>query len=898
MLKSPPFILVDGSSYLFRAYHALPALTNSQGMATGAIVGVINMLHKLLKEYKPTYIGVIFDAKGDTFRHRLYPEYKATRPPMPDDLAEQIVPLHQIIQAMGLPLIMVDDVEADDVIGTLAKQAKEKGWKTLISTGDKDLAQLVDESTTLINTMQDELLNIDTVKEKFKVRPDQIIDYLALMGDSADNIPGVPKCGKVTAIKWLTLYDNVEQLIIKADEIKGKIGESLRANLDLLQLSKQLTTIKLDVPLEVKLTDLQIKAADSEKLQHYYLEIESKRLLATLDKDKKTTTPLIKTNYICLNNKTEFKVWIEKIINAPYFAFDTETTSLDYMQAEIVGVSFAIKEGEAVYCPFGHDDLLEITTQLDKEWVLAQLKPILENPNIAKVGQNLKYDQQVLKNHQIELKGIADDTMLASYVFNPTATHHNMTDLAQKYLKLKTTSFEEIAGKGKKQLTFNQISIEKATFYAAEDADITLRLHHFFHPLLVKESNLYTIYKTMEIPLISVLSQMERTGIILDSAMLKQQSQDLAVQINSLTEQAYQIAGRSFNLASPKQIGKIFFEELNYPIISKTAKGLPSTGEAVLQALAEQDYSLAKIILEHRGLAKLKSTYTDKLPEMIQSKTGRLHTAYHQAVTATGRLSSSDPNLQNIPIKTPEGRQIRQAFIPQENWLMLAADYSQIELRIMAHLSKDNGLLDAFKANKDIHSATAAEIYQLDNINKVSKIQRRAAKAVNFGLIYGISAFGLAKQIGSTKTEAKEIMERYFERYPKIKTYMEEIRNLAREKGYIETILGRRLYLPEINSRNYQRRGAAERAAINAPMQGSAADIIKQSMLNIHAWLTAEQPKIQMLLQVHDELVFEVHPDAIELAQKRIKQEMESAIQLTVPLIVEIGIGKNWEQAH
>ena len=893
MSQTPPFILIDASSYLFRAYHALPPLANSRGEPTGAIVGTVNMINKLIKDYQPQYIGVVFDDKGPTFRHKLYPEYKANRPPIPDDLLNQIEPLHQIIKAMGLPLIIAPDVEADDVIGTLAQQAEKMGWQTVISTGDKDLAQLVSQQTTLINTMNNQVLDIAGVVEKFKVQPEQIIDYLALMGDTADNIQGIPKCGKVTAAKWLNQYQSVDQLIQQADQIKGKIGENLRNNIKTLTLAKQLTTLKLDVHLNINPADLTIKEADKTKLKSHFQQIESKRLLATLE--QKETIEIV-TEYECILEKDQLQNWLKKIKEADYFAFDTETTSLDYMQAQVVGVSFAVEAGKAAYCPFAHTDLLA-DKQLDRTWVLEQLKPLLEDPTLLKVGQNLKYDKAVLLNHQIDLQGIKDDTMLQSYILNATASRHNMDALAKKYLQIQTTKFEDIAGKGKKQLTFDQIPLDIASNYAAEDADITLRLYQYFNPLLIAEKSLNTLYQELEIPLMPILMQMERTGIALNSTLLNQQSQSLAVKINALELQAYEVAGHKFNLNSPKQIGQIFFEELNYPIITKTAKGAPSTGEAVLQTLAEDNYPLAQIILEHRSLAKLKSTYTDKLPALINSKTGRLHTSYHQAVTATGRLSSSDPNLQNIPIRSAEGRQIRQAFIPQQGWIMLAADYSQIELRIMAHLSADKGLVDAFQNNQDIHRATAAEINQLDNLQQVTKEQRRAAKAVNFGLIYGMSAFGLSKQLGIERQAAQTMIDRYFERYPKVQDYMEETRVLARKQGYIETLYGRRLYLPDINSKNFQRRSGAERAAINAPMQGTAADIIKKSMLSVAAWLKTEK-QTKMLLQVHDELVFEVHPDNLENSRQQIKQKMEQAVTLSVPLIVDIGTGQNWDEAH
>jgi DNA polymerase-1 len=902
MNKQAPFILVDGSSYLFRAYHALPPLTNSRGEATGAIVGVINMLRKLLDEYQPTHMAVVFDAPGKTFRDDLYAEYKANRPPMPDELRGQIQPLLDIVQAMGLPLLIIKGVEADDVIGTLAHQASQQGIDTLVSTGDKDMAQLVNDHVTLINTMSDTLLDRAGVMEKFSVQPEQIIDYLALMGDTVDNIPGVPKCGPKTAAKWLAEYGTLDALMQRADEIKGKVGENLRASLGQLPLSRELTTIKLDVELPFQPQELQPKAPDIETLRAHYQRIESRRLLASLDEAdtaeaQEEPATGIPTDYQTVLDKDAFNVWLEQLQKAEVFAFDTETTSLDYMQAEIVGVSFSVEPGKAAYVPVAHN-YPGAPEQLGRDWVLAQLKPLLEANKPAKLGQNLKYDMSVLANYGIQLKGIAYDTMLESYVANAGGGRHDMDSLAERYLNHKTIHFEDIAGKGAKQLTFDQIPLEQAGPYAAEDADITLRLHHAIWPNIESEEDLAKLLCEMEVPLLSVLSRIERTGVLVDSQMLLQQSQQLAQQLHQLEQQAYGIAGRHFNMGSPKQIGQIFFEELELPVISKTPKGAPSTAESVLQELAEMGHELPTVLLQHRGLAKLKSTYTDKLPEMVNPATGRVHTSYHQAVAATGRLSSSDPNLQNIPIRSEEGRRIRQAFVPQKGWRMAAADYSQIELRIMAHLSDDVGLLKAFAEGADIHRATAAEVFGADSLEAVTDNQRRSAKAINFGLIYGMSAFGLAKQLGIERGAAQEYVDLYFGRYPGVKIFMDTTRESARKKGYVETLFGRRLYLPEINARNQMRRAAAERTAINALMQGTAADTIKRAMLSVDTWLQNDKPDVQMLMQVHDELVFEIAPDILDSAIENIKQRMQNAAELKVPLIVDIGIGNNWDEAH
>jgi DNA polymerase-1 len=903
-MSKPPFILVDGSSYLFRAYHALPPLTNSQGKPTGAIVGVINMIKKLMAEYQPEHMAVVFDAPGKTFRDDMYAEYKANRPPAPDELKQQIQPLHDIIRAMGLPLLIIDGVEADDVIGTLTRQASAKGMDTLVSTGDKDMAQLVDKHVTLINTMSGTVMDRQGVYDKFAVWPEQIIDYLALMGDTVDNIPGVYKCGPKTAAKWLAEYQTLDQVIENAGEIKGKIGENLRDALDQLPLSRELTTIKTDVDLEFSPEQLSPKEADTQKLRELFSEIEARRLLADLDKgdssaaEVESSGPKIETDYSIVLTEPELDTWLDKIKKAPLFAFDTETTSLNYMQAELVGVSFCIEAGEAAYVPVAHS-YPGAEDQLSRDTVLEKLKPILEDEAIKKVGQNLKYDMSVLARYDINLQGIAFDTMLESYVLDSTGSRHNMDALAEKYLNHTTIHFEDIAGKGKKQLTFDQIEIEKAGPYAAEDADITLRLHQVLWPQLEPETRLAELLRTLEVPLLTVLSRIERNGVRIDTALLNEQSNELARRLHDLEQQAYAIAGREFNMGSPKQIGQIFFEELELPVVAKTPKGAPSTAENVLQELAEMGHELPGLLLEHRGLSKLKSTYVDTLPKMVDPDTGRVHTSYHQAVAATGRLSSSDPNLQNIPVRTEEGRKIRKAFIPANDHVMVAADYSQIELRIMAHLSADKGLLDAFSRGLDVHSATAAEVFAVDSLDAVTSDQRRSAKAVNFGLIYGMSAFGLAKQLNIGRAEAQSYVDLYFERYPGVKDFMDSTRELAHEKGFVETIFGRRLYLPEINSRNGMRRQAAERTAINAPMQGSAADIIKRAMLDVDGWLLQQNnASMKMLMQVHDELVFEIHRDNLESSISEIKSRMENAAKLNVPLVVDVGQGMNWEEAH
>ncbi|MCG9697988.1 DNA polymerase I [Shewanella sp. Isolate11] len=912
-----PLILVDGSSYLYRAYYAPPHLTNSKGEATGAVYGVINMLRSLLKQYKPSQMAVVFDAKGKTFRNDMYADYKAHRPPMPDDLRSQIDPLHRIIRALGLPLVCIPGVEADDVIGTIATQASKEGRAVLISTGDKDMAQLVDSNVTLINTMTNTILGPDEVTEKFGVGPELIIDLLALQGDKADNIPGLPGVGEKTALAMLQGLGGIRQIINEADklpELGFRGSKTMPAKIaehgEMLQLSYELATIKLDVELEQDWHQLNISPADNDELIKCYGEMEFKRWLAEVldgkgtnsstnddETDDESTAPVnIDTDYSTILTWEAFDEWFTLLSKAELVAFDTETTSLNYMQAKLVGLSFAVEAGKAAYLPLAHD-YPDAPQQLDSEQVLARLKPLLEDANIKKVGQNLKYDMSILANVGITLRGVAFDTMLESYVFNSVASKHNMDDLALKYLGHKNISFEEIAGKGAKQLTFNQIPLETAAPYAAEDADITLRLHQHLWPRLQKASELASVFSDIELPLLTVLSQIERQGVLVDSMLLSQQSDELARKIDELEQKAYEIAGETFNLSSTKQLQQLFFEKLGYPVIKKTPKGAPSTAEEVLVELA-LDYPLPKILLEHRSLTKLKSTYTDKLPLMIDANTGRVHTSYHQANAATGRLSSSEPNLQNIPIRTEEGRRIRHAFIANKGRKILAADYSQIELRIMAHLSQDEGLLTAFAEGKDIHRATAAEVFGV-SFDEVTTEQRRRAKAVNFGLIYGMSAFGLARQLDIPRAEAQQYIDTYFKRYPGVLKYMEETRAAAAEQGYVSTLFGRRLYLPAIKDRNAMRRQAAERAAINAPMQGTAADIIKKAMIAVANWIASDtHGEIDMIMQVHDELVFEVDSDKAESLQQKVCELMAKAAKLDVELLAEAGIGDNWEQAH
>jgi len=898
---APPFILVDGSSYLYRAFHALPELSTSDGQQTGAIYGVLNMLRKLVETYRPQHMAVVFDAKGKTFRDALFEQYKANRPSMPEELSSQVGPLLELVQAMGLPMLQVPGVEADDVIGTLAVQASEAGMDTVISTGDKDLAQLVNSRVMLINTMNDSTLDEPGVLDKFGVRPDQIIDYLALVGDTSDNIPGIPKVGPKTAAKWLKQYGSLDELVAHADEIKGKVGESLREHLDQLALSKQLATIRCDVELEAKPQDLQVRAPDIEQLRDGYRRLEFHNWLKRLDGDAEAGaeqdaapgTPA--TDYQTILTEAQFDTWLERLQQADLFGFDTETTSLDYMQAEIVGLSFAIEPGEAAYLPVAHD-YPGAPDQLSREQVLARLKPLLEDPRRTKLGHHLKYDRNVLANHGIRLDGIAYDSMLESYVLDSTASRHDLDSLCRKYLGHTNIKFEDVAGKGAKQLTFNQVPLETAVPYAAEDADMTLRLHQVLWPRLSQHEKLKSLFEDLERPLVYVLSDMERTGVKVDVTMLKQQSGELAARMQEVESAAYELAGEPFNMASPKQIQAILFERQALPVLAKTPKGAPSTAEPVLQELA-LDYPLPKLILEHRSLSKLKSTYTDKLPGQVNPVTGRVHTSYHQAVAATGRLSSSDPNLQNIPIRSAEGRRIRQAFVAEPGFEILAADYSQIELRIMAHLSGDAGLVQAFARGEDIHRATAAEVFGTTP-EQVSTEQRRSAKAINFGLIYGMSAFGLAKQLGIERGRAQDYVNLYFQRYPGVREYMDSTRELAREQGYVETLFGRRLYLPDINARNAARRQAAERTAINAPMQGTAADIIKKAMLSVSDWIKTRNNDVSMIMQVHDELVFEVSLTERQEVTEEIRQRMETAAQLSVPLVVDIGNGSNWDEAH
>lgn len=902
MADNKPLILVDGSSYLYRAFYALPPLQTTNGQPTGAVRGVISMLKSLLKEYQPQQMAVVFDAKGKTFRDDMYSEYKANRPPMPDDLRAQIEPLHTAVRLMGFPLLMVDGVEADDVIGTLCQQATEQGIDTIVSTGDKDMAQLVSDHVTLINTMNQSTMDRAGVIEKFGVAPEQIIDYLALVGDTVDNVPGVPKCGPKTAVKWLSSFGSLDELMQRADEVKGKIGENLRASLDMLPLSKALVTIKTDVPLEKNVTELALDPVNTDELITLFQSLEFKSWVTELqagqadgEEQETVSAAPVTTHYETIFTWDALATWLEKLNQAEVFAFDTETTSLNYMEARLVGVSFATAAGEAAYVPLDHC-YPGAPQQLELDKVLAALKPLLEGDTPKVIGQNLKYDKSVLAHYGINITAIAADTMLESYVVNSTGTRHDMDSLADKYLGHQTIHFEDIAGKGKKQLTFDQIAIEQASPYAAEDADITLRLHQALSAKLDKTPSLKPVFDTIELPLLSVLSKVERTGALIDADMLRQQSQQLAERMQQLETQAFDLAGETFNLASPKQLGQILYEKLELPIIKRTAKKAPSTAEDVLQELA-LDYPLPKVILEYRSVSKLKSTYTDKLPLLINSKTGRIHTSYHQAVTATGRLSSSDPNLQNIPVRTEEGRKIRQAFIARPGNKVVAADYSQIELRIMAHLSGDQGLLNAFNNGLDIHRATAAEVEGIA-IEAVTDDQRRSAKAVNFGLIYGMSAFGLAKQLGIGRKQAQHYIDAYFDKYPGVLEYMETTREAARSAGFVETIFGRRLYLPQINARNPMQRQAAERTAINAPMQGTAADIIKRAMIAVDQWLTQEALSAVVIMQVHDELVLEVPENELPTVQAGLIEHMGQAAELAVPLQVEVGVGDNWEQAH
>lgn len=925
-----PFILVDGSSYLYRAYHAFPPLTNSQGEPTGAMYGVLNMLRSLIIQYKPSHVAVVFDAKGKTFRDELYEEYKSNRPPMPDDLREQIAPLHEMVQAMGLPLLSISGVEADDVIGTLALKAAADGRDVLISTGDKDMAQLVTPKITLINTMTNVILGPDEVKEKYGVPPELIIDFLALMGDSSDNIPGVPGVGEKTALGLLQGLGSLDDIYQQLDNIatlsfRGAktLGAKMAEHEKVAKLSYKLATIKTDVELDKTFDDLVVNEPNLDQLLEMFTRYEFKRWISDLQNGgwlaqrstHKVAVPytseavepkeapvsanfpvITQENYEAVLTHESLARWVELLKKAPAFAFDTETDSLNNIDARLVGLSFAIEPGKAAYIPLRHE-YLDAPDQLPVNEVLAALKPILEDKNILKIGQNLKFDRGIMENEGIELNGIHFDTMLESYVLNSVSNRHDMDTLAEKYLNHKTTTFEEIAGKGKGQLTFNQIEVEQATLYAAEDADITLLLHQALYPQIDAIEPLKHVYRDIEMPLVPVLSRMERKGVLIDAQVLAVQSQEITQRLAEIEKETFALAGQEFNLSSPKQLQEILFDKLQLPVIKKTPKGAPSTNEEVLEELAHS-HELPRLILEHRGLAKLKSTYTDKLPLMVNSKTKRVHTSYHQAVTATGRLSSRDPNLQNIPVRNEEGRRIRQAFIAREGFKIVAADYSQIELRIMAHLSQDKGLLDAFAQGKDIHRATASEVFGIP-LEDVTSEQRRSAKAINFGLIYGMSAFGLSQQIGVERREAQRYMDLYFERYPGVLDYMERTRKQASEQGYVETLDGRRLYLPEINSKNAIRRKASEREAINAPMQGTAADIIKKAMIAVDNWICNECPAdVHMIMQVHDELVFEVRESYLENANIMIHKLMESSMELAIPLKVEVGIGNNWDEAH
>jgi DNA polymerase-1 len=894
-------VLVDGSSYLYRAYHALPKLTSSRGEPTGAVHGVLNMILKLAREEDTEHFAVVFDAPGKTFRDEMYEEYKANRPPMPDDLRQQIDPLLEAVPAMGLPMLRIEGVEADDVIGTLCRQAVSEGMEVLVSTGDKDMTQLVEDKITLVNTMSGTLLDRDGVKKKFDVYPEQIIDYLALVGDSSDNIPGVPKVGAKTAAKWLNEYGSVESIIKNAESIKGKVGESLRENIDRLRLSQELATIRQDVELSQGPKDLKRSDGDAAKLKALYERLELRTLLRQMSADGVDDSTAEKPKaqrkgkYQTIFKKAEFDAWLKEIEKAKLTAIDTETTSINYMQAELVGISLSVKPGEAAYIPLAHD-YPGAPKQLDRDFVLASLKDFLEDPDKKKLGHHLKYDAHIFARYGIALRGMQFDSMLESYVLNSVATRHDMDSTARFYLGIDTIHYEDVAGKGAKQLTFNEIDLEQAAPYAAEDADITLQLHEHLWKELGKIKTLKSVYTDIEQPLVPVLLGMEESGVLIDRDMLKKQSKALAKKMAGLEADAHDLAGGPFNLGSPKQLQQILFEELGLPVIRKTPKGQPSTAEDVLQELADE-YDLPRIILDYRSVSKLKSTYTDKLPEQIDADTGRIHTSYHQAVAATGRLSSTDPNLQNIPIRTPEGRKIRQAFVAPEKTVLLAADYSQIELRIMAHLSADPGLLDAFSGDLDIHKATAAEVFEL-RPEEVTDDHRRSAKAINFGLMYGMSAFGLGKQLGISRHEAQEYVDLYFDRYPGVKKFMDDTREQARQKGFVETIFGRRLYLPDINDRNAQRRQYAERSAINAPMQGSAADIIKRAMIAVQDWIDSSNAPVRMIMQVHDELVFEVDESSVDEISNEVDAMMCAAADLAVPIEVHAGVGKNWDEAH
>jgi DNA polymerase-1 len=925
MNTRPDLVLVDGSSYLYRAFHALPPFTNSRGEPTGAVFGVLNMLNKFLKDYEPERIAVVFDASGKTFRDELFTEYKAHRPPMPDDLRAQIEPLFAAVKGLGLPILREQGVEADDVIGTLACAAAKQDLSVLISTGDKDMAQLVSPKITLINTMSNTVLDRDGVKNKFDVWPEQIIDYLALVGDSSDNIPGIDKVGPKTAAKWLGQYSTLDQLVADAANVSGKVGENLRAGLGMLELARKLATIRTDIPLPLSLDELKRRPPDVDALRALYTKLELRNLLRQLEGSGTGVTPTAPDApaasgqpaiqgapaagisdgaqiiaaapriYETITTTAQLDEWLELLEAAELFAFDTETTSLEYMLAEIVGVSFAVSPGKAAYLPLRHD-YAGAPEQLDRETSLARLKPLLESGKHGKVGHNLKYDAHVLANHGITLRGMRFDSMLESYVWNSVVIRHDMDSAAEKYLGIRTIHYEDVAGKGAKQIPFSQVPVDKAAEYSSEDADVTLRLHQVLWPQIGTAPALKKLYEDIEQPLVPVLLGMEHHGVLLDRQMLRLQGNELAKRLMEVLADAHKEAGAPFNLDSPKQLCNILFEKMQLPVLRKTPTGQPSTAEDVLEELAES-YRLPKLILEHRSLSKLKSTYIDKLPEQINAKTGRVHTCYHQAVAATGRLSSQDPNLQNIPIRTPEGRRIRQAFVAPPGHVLLAADYSQIELRIMAHLSGDEGLLGAFAGDRDIHQATASEVFGTP-LDEVSADQRRSAKAVNFGLIYGMSAFGLAKQLGIARGTAQEYIDLYFARYPGVKRYMEETRAQARAQGFVETVFGRRLYLPDINARNKQFQQAAERAAINAPMQGTAADIIKRAMIAVDAWCDQGARGARLIMQVHDELVLEVQESRVDEVAAAVREHMMGAASLRVPLKVDVGTGTNWDQAH
>ena len=895
MSEVKSLVLIDGSSYLYRAFYALPGLTAPSGQPTGAIYGVLMMLHKLIKDERPNLLGIVFDAPGKTFRHELFPEYKANRARTPEDLIIQIEPLLAAIENLGLPLIRVNGVEADDVIGTLAKEAEQRGMNTLIATSDKDFTQLVSDKITLLDTMKNRLTDRSGVIEKFGLPPEQIIDFLTLSGDASDNIPGVPTVGPKTAVKWLQQYSSLAGVIEHAEEISGKVGEALRESIPRLNLYQQLATIDCSLELDRTVDDLVIRESKDDELFVQFKNLGLHALIKQFNIEEPITTIRRDTVYQGILTKKEFEALLDRLSQAEVTAIDTETTSLNYMQAEIVGISVAIVSNEAYYIPLMHE-YDGVPKQLDREYVLQKLKPWLEDKEAKKIGHNLKYDSHIFANHGIELNGTDFDSMLESYVLNSTATRHNLNAVAKRYLNLDTTSYEDVAGKGAKQIGFNQVSLEDAIHYAAEDADVSFQLHQTLHPKLMEINSLAKLYTDMEAPLLKVLQTIERNGVLIDESMLQKQSDQFAITLKELESKAYSLAGAEFNLNSPKQLQEILYNKLSLPILKKTPKGQPSTAENVLQRLAA-DFPIVQTILNYRTTAKLKTTYTDKLPLMVNQDTGRVHTSYHQAVTATGRLSSSDPNLQNIPIRTVEGRRIRQAFIAPKGFQILAADYSQIELRIMAHNSQDPGLLDAFQAGLDIHQATAAEIFAVD-LQSVSAEQRRSAKAINFGLIYGMSAFGLTRQLGITRGDAQEYIELYFARYPKVKEYMDAIRNQARESGFVETVFGRRLYLPDIDSRNYQRRQYAERSAINAPMQGTAADIIKKAMIDLEQRLVAESINAKIIMQVHDELVLEVEDSSVGAVSEFVTEAMGKAADLDVALKVDLGVGENWDQAH